>query len=111
MRDATGDEDHEKVVGRVERQVIKSAVKKMDALATGSKRPRASQASRTTARRRCYARAGIPLYLSIARDTAQVTLFSAPGANDYREHWTRPFGRELPLPDPFTFDLDTSDLL
>ncbi|WP_330345474.1 Uma2 family endonuclease [Streptomyces longwoodensis] len=73
--------------------------------------PSKRRADRMTARRRCYARAGIPLHLSIARDAAQVTLFSAPGENDYVEHWTRPFGREIPLPGPFAFDLDTSDLL
>ncbi|MDT0390364.1 Uma2 family endonuclease [Streptomyces dubilierae] len=63
------------------------------------------------AKRRCYARAGIPLYLLVDRETAQVTVFSEPKDDDYREHCARPFGKAVTLPEPFAFDLDTADLL
>ncbi|MFE7898468.1 Uma2 family endonuclease [Streptomyces sp. NPDC057424] len=63
------------------------------------------------AKRHCYARAGIPLYLLVDRDTAQVTVFSEPKDDDYREHCARPFGKPIALPEPFAFDLDTADLL
>ncbi|MFE2627196.1 Uma2 family endonuclease [Streptomyces sp. NPDC059374] len=63
------------------------------------------------AKRRCYARGGVPLYLLLDRDTAQITLFSSPEKDDYREHCTRPFGKPLTLPAPFAFELETTDLL
>ncbi|MFI6434149.1 Uma2 family endonuclease [Streptomyces sp. NPDC050759] len=63
------------------------------------------------AKRRCYARGGIPLYLLVDRETSSVTLFSDPEKDDYREHCTRPFGKPLALPDPFSFDLETADFL
>ncbi|MFC5674490.1 Uma2 family endonuclease [Streptomyces incanus] len=62
-------------------------------------------------KRRCYARGGIPLYLLVDREAASITLFSTPGRDDYHEQCTRPLGKPLPLPDPFTFDLDTADFL
>ncbi|WP_345659364.1 Uma2 family endonuclease [Streptomyces venetus] len=62
-------------------------------------------------KRRCYARAGIPLYLLVDRDTAQITLFSEPKQDDYREHCARPFGKPIALPEPFAFSLDTTDLV
>lgn len=62
-------------------------------------------------KRRCYARGGIPLYLLVDREAGAVTLFSDPEGHDYREHCTRPFGKPVTLPDPFGFDLDTSDFL
>jgi Uma2 family endonuclease len=62
-------------------------------------------------KRRCYARAGIPLYLLVERDISEVTLLSNPGQDDYRERCTRPFGKPVTLPEPFAFDLDTSDFL
>ncbi|MFD5832740.1 Uma2 family endonuclease [Streptomyces collinus] len=62
------------------------------------------------AKRHCYARAGVPLYLLVDRDTAQVT-FSEPKDDDYREHCARPFGKPIALPEPFAFDLDTADLV
>ncbi|MFF7067427.1 Uma2 family endonuclease [Streptomyces pseudovenezuelae] len=63
------------------------------------------------AKRRCYARGGIPLYLLIDRESSSVTLFSDPEKDDYREHRTRPFGKPLTLPEPFAFDLETADFL
>jgi Uma2 family endonuclease len=62
-------------------------------------------------KRRCYARGGIPLYLLIDRDTSSVTLFSDPEKDDYRRHRMVSFGKRLPLPEPFAFDLDTTDLV
>ncbi|WP_199815439.1 Uma2 family endonuclease [Streptomyces griseus] len=72
-----------------------------------STKPRADR----EAKRRCYAGGGIPLYLLVDREAASVTLFSSPEGTDYRAHCTLPFGKPLPLPEPFAFDLDTSDFL
>ncbi|MEU7059378.1 Uma2 family endonuclease [Streptomyces sp. NPDC046197] len=63
------------------------------------------------AKRRCYARGSIPLYLLVDRDDASVTLFSDPEHDDYRELCTRPFGKPLALPEPFAFELETADFL
>ncbi|MEU5241552.1 Uma2 family endonuclease [Streptomyces lydicus] len=63
------------------------------------------------AKRLCYARAGIPLYLLVDRDKATVTLFSEPENADYSGSHTQPFGKPVPLPAPFSFDLDTADFL
>ncbi|WAZ21357.1 Uma2 family endonuclease [Streptomyces cinnabarinus] len=63
------------------------------------------------AKRRCYARGGIPLYLLVDRAASSITLFSDPDKDDYREHCTRPLGKPLTLPEPFAFDLDTADFL
>lgn len=49
--------------------------------------------------------------LLVDRDTAQVALFSEPKQDDYREHCARPFGKPITLPEPFAFELDTTDLL
>ncbi|MDX3572812.1 Uma2 family endonuclease [Streptomyces sp. ID05-47C] len=62
-------------------------------------------------KRRCYARAGIPHYLLVDRETSEVTLLSNPGQDDYRKRFTVPFGKHLTLPEPFAFDLDTADFL
>jgi Uma2 family endonuclease len=63
------------------------------------------------AKRRCYARGGIPLYLLVDREASSVTLFMDPDKDDYREHCTRPFGKPVTLPEPFSFELDTADFL
>ncbi|MEV0690352.1 Uma2 family endonuclease [Streptomyces sp. NPDC050388] len=63
------------------------------------------------AKRRCYARGGIPLYLLLDREASSITLFSTPEGDEYREQCTRPLGKPLPLPDPLDFDLDTADFL
>ncbi|MEV0371424.1 Uma2 family endonuclease [Streptomyces sp. NPDC050636] len=64
-----------------------------------------------TTKRHCYARAGIPLYLLVDRDKSTITLFSDPIADDYVGNITTPFGKPIPLPAPFSFDLDTNDFL
>lgn len=63
------------------------------------------------AKRRCYARGGIPLYLLVDREASSITLFSDPEKDDYRQHCTLPFGKPLALPEPFAFELETSDFL
>lgn len=60
------------------------------------------------AKRHCYAVSSIPLYLLVDRERGSVTLFSDPKGDDYRDAVTHPFGKEMPLPAPFSFDLDTS---
>ncbi|CAM5376761.1 hypothetical protein GCM10010329_14680 [Streptomyces spiroverticillatus] len=70
-----------------------------------SGRPRTDRETKRIA----YARAGIPLYLLIDRGKSSVTLFSDPKGNDYLQIDTRPFGKPLPLPAPFSFDLGTAD--
>ncbi|MGZ3098848.1 Uma2 family endonuclease [Streptomyces sp. H72] len=72
-----------------------------------STRPQADR----EAKRRCYARGGIPLYLLVDREASSITLFSDPEKDDYREHRTRPLGKPLALPAPFDLDLDTTDFL
>lgn len=72
-----------------------------------STKPRADRETK----RRCYARAGIPLYLLIDREISAITLFSDPEKDEYRERCTRPLGKPLTLPEPFAFDLDTADFL
>lgn len=63
------------------------------------------------AKRRCYARGGIPCYLLVDREASMVTLFSEPENDDYRLLLKRSFGDPLALPAPFAFDLDTADFL
>ncbi|MDX2936507.1 Uma2 family endonuclease [Streptomyces ipomoeae] len=72
-----------------------------------STRPKADR----EVKRRCYARSGIPFYLLVDRDTSEVTLLSDPREDDYRQRRTIPFGKPIPLPEPFAFDLETSDFL
>ncbi|TDC55924.1 Uma2 family endonuclease [Actinomadura sp. KC345] len=55
-----------------------------------------------------YARAGIPLYLLVDRGEETVTLFSGPDETAYRHTDQVPFGKALPLPEPFEIELDTS---
>ncbi|MER7991060.1 Uma2 family endonuclease [Streptomyces noursei] len=62
-------------------------------------------------KRHCYARAGIPLYLLADRDASTLTLFNEASGDDYAGQTTVPFGKPLPLPAPFSFDLDTAEFL
>ncbi|MFJ5799604.1 Uma2 family endonuclease [Streptomyces decoyicus] len=63
------------------------------------------------AKRHGYARSGIPLHLLVDRDKSTVTLFSEPEGEDYLNTHIAPFGKPLPLPAPFSFDLETADFL
>ncbi|MFI8822818.1 Uma2 family endonuclease [Streptomyces sp. NPDC053431] len=67
-------------------------------------------ADRETKLRAC-ARGGIPLYLLVDRDASSLTLFTDPEQGGYREAHTVPFGKALPLPEPFGFDLETAEFL
>ncbi|MCD0483151.1 Uma2 family endonuclease [Streptacidiphilus sp. ASG 303] len=60
-----------------------------------------------TAKRHCYARAGIPLYLLVDRDLSRTTLFALPEDDEYTEVHLAPFGKPLELPAPFSFTLET----
>ncbi|MWA01875.1 Uma2 family endonuclease [Actinomadura sp. LD22] len=60
-------------------------------------------------KRRAYARAGIPLYLLVDRGEQRATLFSEPDERDYGQTNSVPFGKGLALPEPFGFELDTSE--
>jgi Uma2 family endonuclease len=62
------------------------------------------------AKRHCYARAGIPLYLLMDREKQMVTLFSEPKDDDYLGILRVPFGKAVALPEPFDFEFDTSEL-
>ena len=64
-----------------------------------------------TVKRRCYARADIPLYLLVDKGTRTVTLFSDPDVEDsgYRTDLCVAYGEMLELPEPFGLKLDTSD--
>ncbi|WSL78701.1 Uma2 family endonuclease [Kitasatospora sp. NBC_01266] len=63
------------------------------------------------AKRHCYARGGIPLYLLIDREESKATVFSAPEGEEYTASHLAPFGKPLPLPAPFDFELDTAPFL
>jgi Uma2 family endonuclease len=63
------------------------------------------------AKRRCYALGGIPLYLLIDREASSVALFRDPEGDGYRELCTLPFGKALPLPAPFAFELETAEFV
>jgi Uma2 family endonuclease len=62
------------------------------------------------AKRHCYARGGVPLYLLVDRERSSVTLFSEPAGDDYTESHAGVFGKVIELPAPFSFGLDTEDL-
>ncbi|MCD0451258.1 Uma2 family endonuclease [Actinocorallia sp. API 0066] len=59
---------------------------------------------------RAYARAEVPLYLLVDRDTETAHLYSEPNPNTetYTQTASAPFGSPLPFPAPFSFTLDTS---
>jgi Uma2 family endonuclease len=61
------------------------------------------------AKRRGYATAGIRYYLLVDREWHEVTIFSGPIDDDYARYVTIAFGGKLELPEPFGFELDTSD--
>ncbi|MCC9706847.1 Uma2 family endonuclease [Streptomyces sp. MNU76] len=56
-----------------------------------------------------HARAGIPVYLLIDREEAEVTVFSEPSADRYAKAVKCKLGLVVPLPGPLGFDLDTAE--
>ncbi|KUJ65713.1 hypothetical protein ACZ90_44315 [Streptomyces albus subsp. albus] len=63
------------------------------------------------AKRHCYARGGIPLYLLVDREEGMVTLLSEPVSEDYTEVHSAAFGKPITLPEPFGFELETVDFV
>ncbi len=63
------------------------------------------------AARRCHAWGAVPLHLLVDRDTSTVTLFSDPEDGEYPRRDLAPFGKPLPLPEPFGLDLETADFV
>ena len=62
-------------------------------------------------KRHGYAAAQIPLYLLVDRQRGQVTLFSDPSRGDYVTQTQVPFGGTIKLPAPFSFTLETEELV
>ncbi|WP_129307861.1 Uma2 family endonuclease [Streptomyces sp. L2] len=56
-----------------------------------------------------YARAGIPLYLLIDREKAEVTVHSEPSGDAYTKSPSYKLGLAVPLPAPLGFELDTAE--
>ncbi|MFJ6868640.1 Uma2 family endonuclease [Streptomyces termitum] len=57
---------------------------------------------------RAYARAEIPVYLLVDRETAEAVVCSDPVADDYAHKSVHKLGTAVPLPAPLGFVLDTS---
>ncbi|MFI9808168.1 Uma2 family endonuclease [Streptomyces sp. NPDC052301] len=56
-----------------------------------------------------YARAGIPVYLLIDREEAEVVVYSEPSGDDYSKGSKYKLGLAVPLPAPLDFELDTAE--
>lgn len=56
-----------------------------------------------------YARAGIPVYLLIDREEAEITVYSEPSGDDYAQVPKHKLGLAVPLPAPLGFELDTAE--
>lgn len=68
-----------------------------------------SHPERDREEKRCgYARWQIPLYVLVDRDRRSATLHTKPDAGDYQVRRCVLFGEPLPLPEPFSFELDTA---
>ncbi|MGW7557690.1 Uma2 family endonuclease, partial [Streptomyces rimosus] len=59
-------------------------------------------------KRRWYARSRIPLHLLVDPDKGAVELHSQPGDLDYGRVDRYRFGDPVPLPEPFSFAVDTT---
>ncbi|MFD7453967.1 Uma2 family endonuclease [Kitasatospora sp. NPDC059827] len=59
---------------------------------------------------RAYAETGIPVYLLIDRDSAEVIVHSQPDGGRYETVQTLSFGKTVRLPDPVGIVLDTEPL-
>ncbi|MEV6206101.1 Uma2 family endonuclease [Kitasatospora sp. NPDC051914] len=60
---------------------------------------------------RDYPLMDIPLYLLIDPREGVVVLHSEPSGGVYHRRWSGKFGDTVPIPEPFSFDLATSDLI
>ncbi|MER5937971.1 Uma2 family endonuclease [Streptomyces sp. NPDC001928] len=61
-------------------------------------------------KRDAYAQAVLPVYLLVDRHRGEVVVHWEPEGGRYQHSGKAVFGAKLPLPEPFGFDLDTSDL-
>lgn len=61
-------------------------------------------------KRDAYAESGIPVYLLVDRHRRQAVVHWAPTAGRYTHESSVAYGEKLALPEPFGFDLDTSEL-
>jgi hypothetical protein len=62
-------------------------------------------------KRDAYAQAAIPVYLLIDRHTSEAVVHWSPANGRYQHESRAAFGTKLKLPEPFSFDLDTADLI
>ncbi|MFF8601621.1 Uma2 family endonuclease [Streptomyces sp. NPDC015232] len=62
-------------------------------------------------KRDAYAQAGLPAYLLIDRHRGEAVVHWEPSAGRYLHECRTAFGAKLALPEPFGFDLDTSELV
>ncbi|MET9377180.1 Uma2 family endonuclease [Streptomyces sp. NPDC002992] len=61
-------------------------------------------------KRDAYAQAGLPVYLLIDRHRGEAVVHWEPSGGRYQHEARAVFGAKIPLPEPFGFDLDTSEL-
>ncbi|MFJ9611411.1 Uma2 family endonuclease [Kitasatospora sp. NPDC101176] len=59
---------------------------------------------------RAYGESGVPVYLLIDRDSAEVAVYSQPDGVRYETAHTVPFGKTVRLPEPVGIVLDTEPL-
>ncbi|WP_433327786.1 hypothetical protein [Spirillospora sp. CA-294931] len=57
-----------------------------------------------------YAIAGVRLLLTLDLRVGTWSLHSHPGEDGYRGSLSGEYGEQIPLPEPFSFALDTADL-
>lgn len=62
-------------------------------------------------KRDAYAATGIPVYLLVDRHRQEVVVHWRPVDGRYTHQSSAVFGEKLALPEPFGFELDTSDLV
>ncbi|MGW5868096.1 Uma2 family endonuclease [Streptomyces sp. NPDC055239] len=53
----------------------------------------------------------VPVYLVLDMQAEEITAFWDPSPKGYRSRTTVPFGEQLHVPEPFAFELDTSDFV
>jgi Uma2 family endonuclease len=61
-------------------------------------------------KRDAYAQAALPVYLLVDRHRGEAVVHWEPEGGRYQHSQKAVFGAKLGLPEPFGFDLDTSDL-